>query len=69
MNKWFGLALKSFIGIIVLNLIFGVLFGEGLFVDFISVASLLALSIKILMMNGMGMDDMMKEPVHIAVKL
>lgn len=45
MNKWFKLALNSFIAIIIINFITGILFGGGFGFN---LASLLVLSIKLL---------------------
>ena len=47
MNKWFKLALNSFIAIIVLNLFLGVLF-SGLGIGFVSLGGLLVLATKIM---------------------
>lgn len=48
MNKWFKLALNSFIGILLLNLIFSVFFGGNLFFGFQPLASLIIFAVKIL---------------------
>jgi uncharacterized membrane protein len=48
MNKWFKLALNSFIGIIVLNLVFSLLFGGSLGFGLQALAPLIVLVVKIL---------------------
>lgn len=46
MNKWFRLALNSFIGIVVLQLLYSLLFGGGLWVG--GLGALFVLGVKIL---------------------
>lgn len=45
MNKWFKLALNSFIGLILLNLLLGLFYGGGIGLN---LGSLLVFSVKIL---------------------